>query len=77
MNILDIFENEQTDKSGYQTEKDDNSALKLSDIRKTQLTLKQLNRLRIMNDIKKLEHEKDINQVQDQYKTSTQEPGSI
>lgn len=77
MNILDIFENEQADKSGYQTEKDDNSALKISDLRKTQLTLKQINRLRIMNDIRKLEHEKDINKVQDQYKISTQEPGSI
>lgn len=76
MNILDIFENDQA-QAGYQTEKDDNSAVKMSDLRKTQLTLKQLNRLRIMNDIRKLEHEKDINQVQDQYKTPSQEPGTL
>lgn len=76
MNILDIFENESA-KPGYQTEKDDNSALRISDIRKTQLTLKQINRLRIMNDIRKLEHETNISQVQNQYKTPSQEPGSI
>ena len=54
MNILEIFEPTPT---GYATEKDDNSAVKLSDLRKTKLTLKQLNRLRIMNDVRKLEHE--------------------
>lgn len=76
MNILDIFENEQT-LAGHQTEKDDNSSLKMSDLRKTQLTLKQINRLRIMNDIRKLEHEQDINQIQDQYQLPSQEPGTL
>ena len=64
MNILEIFEEQQ----GYTTEKDDNTSVKLSDLRKTKLTLKQLNRLRIMNDVRKLEHEKKIDQVQNQYK---------
>lgn len=64
MNILEIFEEQQ----GYTTEKDDNTSVKLSDLRKTKLTLKQLNRLRIMNDVRKLEHEKKIDQVQTQYK---------
>lgn len=65
MNILEIFE---PMPAGYQSEKDDNTALKLSDLRKTKLTLKQLNRLRIMNDVRKLEHEKKIEAVQNQYK---------
>jgi len=65
MNILEIFE---PVPDGYQTEKDDHTTLKLSDLRKTKLTLKQLNRLRIMNDIRKLEHEKKIETVQTQYK---------
>ena len=73
MNILEIFE---PMPAGYQTEKEDNSALKLSDLRKTRLTLKQLNRLRIMNDVRKLEHEKKIEAVQTQYKAPPpQEPG--
>jgi hypothetical protein len=54
MNLLEIFE---PTPAGYETEKDDNTAVKLRDLRKTKLTLKQLNRLRIMNDIRKLEHE--------------------
>ena len=65
MNILEIFE---PMPAGYQSEIDDLTALKLSDLRKTKLTLKQLNRLRIMNDVRKLEHEKKIEAVQNQYK---------
>ena len=65
MNILEIFEHNPT---GYATEKDDNSAEKLSDLRKTKLTLKQLNRLRIMNDVRKLEHEQKLDSVRNQYK---------
>ena len=65
MNILEIFE---PMPAGYQNEKEDHTALKLTDLRKTKLTLKQLNRLRIMNDVRKLEHEKKIDAVQNQYK---------
>lgn len=64
MNLLEFFE----DLPGHRTEKDDNTAVKLSDVRKTKLTLAQLNRLRIMNDIRKLEREKELEQVQAQYK---------
>ena len=65
MNILEIFD---TNPAGYATEKDDNSAVKLSDLRKTKLTLKQINRLRIMNDVRKLEHEQKLDSVRNQYK---------
>lgn len=74
MNLLEIFE---PSPIGYSTEKDDNTAVKLSDLRKTKLTLKQLNRLRIMNDIRKLEHEKKIEAVQTQYKAPPQEQGGM
>ena len=70
MNILEIFEPNPT---GYATEKDDNSAVKLSDLRKTKLTLKQLNRLRIMNDVRKLEHEQKLDSVRTQYKAPAAE----
>lgn len=72
MNLFEIFE---PMPAGYQTEKDDNSVIKLRDLRKTRLTLKQLNRLRIMNDIRKLEHEKKIESVQNQYKAAPAQPG--
>jgi len=70
MNILEIFEPNPT---GYATEKDDNSAVKLSDLRKTKLTLKQLNRLRIMNDVRKLEYEQKLDSVRNQYKAPAAE----
>ncbi len=65
MNLLEIFE---PMPSGYYNEKDDNTVVKLHDLRKTKLTIKQLNRLRIMNDVRKLEHEKKIEAIQSQYK---------
>jgi hypothetical protein len=71
MNLLEIFE---PMPSGYQSEKDDHTAVKLTDLRKTKLTLKQLNRLRIMNDVRKLEHEKKIETVQTQYKIPAAAP---
>jgi len=52
---------------GYATEKDDQSILKLSDLRKTRLTLGQLNKLRIMNDIKKIEFEQKLKTLSAQY----------
>jgi hypothetical protein len=71
MNLLEVFEDLP---KGYGNEREDNTALKLSDLRKTKLTLKQLNRLRIMNDIRKLEHEKKIDTVQQQYKAPAAAP---
>ena len=65
MRILEMFEDELP---GYRTEEDDNTVMKLSDLRKTRLTLAQINRLRIMNDVRKLEKEQKIEKVQAQYK---------
>lgn len=70
MNLLEIFDEKMP---GYRTEKDDSTALKLSDVRKTKVTLKQLNRLRIMNDVRRLEHEQDLQKVKTQYKAPAQE----
>ena len=59
---------------GYASEEDDQSILKLSDMRKTRLTLGQLNKLRIMNDVKKVEHEQKLKKVSVQYKPAEQDP---
>lgn len=74
MNLLEIFE---PTPDGYRSEKEDNTVVKLRDLRKTKLTLKQLNRLRIMNDIRKLEHEKKIDAVQSQYKAPPPDTGGM
>jgi hypothetical protein len=67
MNLNEMF-TDPLEQSGHRTEKDDNTPVKLSDLRKTKLTIAQLNRLRIMNDVRKLEHEQDLEQVRKQYK---------
>lgn len=61
--------------TGYSTEDDDQSVLKLSDLRKTRLTLGQLNKLRILNDTRKVEHEQKLKKVSVQYKPPAQEGG--
>lgn len=67
MFLNNLFESPEEAKAGYQSEKDDDSVMKLSDIRKTRLTLAHLNRLRMANDIRKFEHEKKLETVQKQY----------
>ena len=60
--------------TGYSTEKEDNTVLKLSDLRNSRLSLEQLNRLRIMNDVRKLEHEQKLKTVATQYKPPVEAP---
>lgn len=79
MHILDLFESDDIVTSlpqGYSSEEDDQTVLKLSDIRKTRLTLGQLNKLRMLNDIRKLEHEQSISKLAKQYKPSPEGGGS-
>jgi hypothetical protein len=54
--------------AAYESPKDDKSTLKISDTRKTRLTLAQINRLRTMNDVLKFEHEKHLEKVSRMYK---------
>ncbi len=64
MYIVEIFDKIPT---GYSDEKEDNSVTKLSDVRKTRLSLAQINKLRLLNDIRKLETEHKIKKVKTQY----------
>ena len=73
MNLFELYDELP---AGYATEKDDNSVIKLRDLRKTRLTLAHLNKLRMANDIRKFEKEEEIKQVSDQYKPPA-EAGAI
>ena len=68
MNLFTLFEDDLP--TGYHDEKHDNTTLKLSDLRKTRLSLDQLNRMRIMNDVRKLEHEQKLKKVSKQYRAA-------
>jgi len=61
---------------GFRTEKDDDSVQKMSDVRKSRLTLAQIKRLRIMNDLRKFEHQKEIEDIAKQYRPAA-EPGAM
>lgn len=53
--------------TGYGTESDDGSTLDIMDTRKTRLTLAQINRIRMINDVRKFEKEQEIESVSKQY----------
>ena len=60
---------------GYQDLSQDNSQLKLSDLRKTRLTLRQLNKLRQMQDVRSYEYKEKLKQVKKQYAPAPAAPG--
>lgn len=64
-------------KPGYGSEAEDHTPLKLSDLRKTRLTLADLNRLRMANDVRKVEHENKLEQVTKQYKPPAMPAGPM
>jgi hypothetical protein len=53
--------------SAYQDVAQDNSQPKLGDLRKTKLTLRQINKLRRMNDVRSFEFKEKIKRVRQQY----------
>ena len=53
--------------SAYQDVAQDNSQPKIGDLRKTKLTLRQINKLRRMNDVRSFEFKEKIKRVRQQY----------
>lgn len=51
----------------YQDLGQDNSQTTLRDLRKTRLTLRQLNKLRRMNDVRAFEYKEKLSRIQQQY----------
>ena len=60
MNLYEFFN---VDYKSYQDKEDDNSRLDLSDTRKTRLTLRQIQKLRLMNDIREVEQKNEIDRL--------------
>lgn len=57
----------QREPDSYQDVALDNSQPRLGDLRKTKLTLRQLNKLRRMNDVRTYEFKQKLKRVQQQY----------
>jgi hypothetical protein len=57
----------QRESPAYQNVSQDNSQPRLGDLRKTKLTLRQINKLRRMNDVRTYEFKEKLKRVQQQY----------
>jgi hypothetical protein len=53
--------------AAYQDVSQDNSQPRLHDLRKTRLTLRQLNKLRQMNDVRAYEYKEKLKDIRKQY----------
>jgi hypothetical protein len=72
MNMFELFD---PSPKGHHDERADQSTLKMSDSRKTRLTLAHLNQLRQSHDVRKVEHEKKLKSVAKQYAPAPEEGG--
>lgn len=64
MLLVEFFKKEP---GAYQDLEQDNSQVRLGDLRKTRLTLRQLNKLRRMNDLKNFEYKQKLEKIRQQY----------
>ena len=58
----------------YQDLEQDNSQPEIGDLRKTHLTLRQLNKLRKMNDVRMVEYKEKLKLVRQQYAPAPEAP---
>ena len=61
----------------YQDVGQDNSQPRLGDLRKTRLTLRQLNKLRQMQDVRSYEYKEKLKQVKRQYAPPPAAPAGL
>lgn len=71
MLLLEFF---QQDPAGYQDVEDDNSQPQLGQLRKTKLTLRQINKLRRMNDVRTFEYKEKLKDIRQQYQPAATPP---
>ena len=64
MILLELYQRE---KAAYQDVSQDNSQPKIGDLRKTKLTLRQINKLRQLNDLRSFEFKERLKRVKQQY----------
>jgi hypothetical protein len=59
----------------YQDVSQDNSQPQLGDLRKTRLTLRQIRKLRQMNDVRSFEYKEKLKDIRKQYAPAPVAPG--
>jgi hypothetical protein len=63
MTLLEFFAAAKNFAEPYQSVEDDQSQIQYSDTRKTKLTLKQIHKLRRMNDVRDIEKKNEIDRL--------------
>jgi hypothetical protein len=69
-----LFEFFDKDPAGFQDVEQDNSQPQLGQLRKTKLTLRQINKLRRMNDVRTFEYKEKLKDIKRQYQPPTAPP---
>lgn len=69
MLLIEFIERESLDRQDLSQ---DNSQIQLSDLRKSRLTLRQLNKLRKMNDVRSYEYKQKLKHIRQQYQPPAQ-----
>ena len=70
-----LFELYEKSPESYQDLENDNTQPQMGQLRKTRLTLKQISKLRQMNDIRKIEHKNKLKYVKAQYSPPVEPAG--
>lgn len=68
MRLNSLLESNSTLNPIEKKSKDDKSVAEKTDTRKTRLTLEQINRLRMLNDVKITEYKKELDVIKKQYR---------
>ncbi len=73
MLLLELFSNLEQPPEQYQDVDDDNSRPMIGDLRKSKLTLRQLNKLRKLNDVRQVEFQEKLENVKNMYGSASAE----
>jgi hypothetical protein len=74
---MKLFELYSRSPSAYQDLSQDNSQTTKNDLRKTRLTLRQINKLRQMNDIRSVEYKEKLDLIKLQYAPAAEAPAGL
>jgi hypothetical protein len=67
MKLLEFFAAKKDFAEPYQSVEDDQSQVEMSDTRKTKLTLRQIHKLRRMNDVRDIEKKNEVDRLKKIY----------
>ena len=73
MLLLELFSNLEQPPEQNQDVDDDNSRPMIGDLRKSKLTLRQLNKLRKLNDVRQVEFQEKLENVKNMYGSASAE----